>query len=203
MDAQTLQIALGDHLTHGVGQRADTQLERGAVHHVLHHILGDLHLRLGGGRRLDAGQCAVGTLHDHIHVADVDALVQTAVDPGQVLVDLQDHDIRLIQRGAGGGGGGGEVEVAVLIHGGDAHHGHVHCQELGVVPAQIAEHHGVEVAKPLVAELALVAGHMPAVVDKVLAGGVALHHLNGFKDQITADLHVPQLLLTAGNGGVH
>ena len=145
----------------------------------------------------------MGALHDHIHVTDVDALVQTAIDPGQVLVDLQDHDIRLVQCGAGGGGGGGEVEVAVLIHGGDAHHGHVHCQELGVVPAQIAEHHGVEVAQPLVTELALVAGHMPAVVDKVLTGRVALYHLNRFKDQITADLHVPQLLLTAGNGGVH
>lgn len=54
---------------------------------------------------------------DHVHVADVDALVQTAVDPRQVLVDLQDHDVRLVQRCTGGGGGGGKVEVAVLVHG--------------------------------------------------------------------------------------
>ena len=145
----------------------------------------------------------MGTLHDHIHVADVDAFVQTAVDPWQVLIDLQDYDVRLVQRGAGGGGGGGEVEVAVLVHGGNAHHGHVHRQELGVVPAQIAEHHGVEVAQSLVAELALVAGHMPAVVDEVLASGIALHHLDGLEDQVAADLHVPQFLFPAGHGGIH
>lgn len=203
MDAQALQVALGDHLSHGIRQRTDSQLQRGAVHHVLYHILGDLHLCLGGRGGLNAGQLAVGALHDHVHVADVDALVQTAVDPRQVLVDLQDHDVRLVQRGTGGGGGGGKVEVAVLVHGGNAHHGHVHRQELGIVPTQVTEHHGVEIAQTLVAELALVAGHVPAVVDEVLAGRVALHHLNRIKNQVAADLHVPQLFLTAGHGGIH
>ena len=146
MDAQVAQVAFGDHLTHGVGQGADTQLERGAVHHVLHHVLGDLHLRLVGSGRLDAGQRAVGSLHDHVHVADVDALIQTAVDPRKVLVDLQNDYVRLIQRGAGGCRGTGEVEIAVLVHGRDRHHRHVDGEELVVIPAQIAEHHGVEVA---------------------------------------------------------
>ena len=103
------------------------------------------------------GQRVMGALHDHIHVVDVDALVQAAVDPRQILVDLQDHDIRLIQHRTGGGVGQGEVEVAVLVHGGHAHHGHVDRQEVLIVGPQIPEHHWVEAAHPPVAELALIA----------------------------------------------
>ena len=200
VDAQVAQVALGDHLTHGVGQRADTQLEGRAVGHVLHHVFGDLHLRLVGGGRVDAGQRAVRAFHDHVHVADVDALVQAAVDPGQVLVDLQDDDVRLVQGGAGGGRCAGKVEIAVLVHRGHGHHGHVDGEELAVIPAQVAEHHWVEIAQATVAELALVAGHMPAVVDEVLALRVTLHHLDGLEDQVTADLDLAQLVLALGRG---
>ena len=157
VDAKIPQIGLGQHLAHGVGQRADAQLQGGAVVHVLHHELGNAGLRLRGRRGLYTGQRVMGALHDHIHVVDVDALVQAAVDPRQILVDLQDHDIRLIQHRTGGGVGQGEVEVAVLVHGGHAHHGHVDRQEVLIVGPQIPEHHRVEAAHPPVAELALIA----------------------------------------------
>lgn len=203
MDAQVPQITLGDHLAHRVRQRTNAQLQRGAVHHVLHHVLGDLHLRLVGGGGLDAGQRAMGPLYDHIHVADVDALVQTAVDPGQVLVDLQNDHVCLVQRRTGGGRGTGKVEVAVLVHGGHSHHGYVDGEELAVIPAEVAEHHGIKITQSAIAELALIAGHMPAVVDKVPALGVALHHLDRVEDQIAADLDLAKLILSLGNGGVH
>ena len=203
MDAQIPQVALCDHLAHRVRQRTNAQLQRGAVHHVLHHVLGDLHLRLIGGGGLDAGQRAMGPLYDHVHIADMDALVQTAVDPGQIFVDLQNDHVRLVQRGTGGGCGSGKVEIAVLVHGGHSHHSHVDGEELAVIPAEVAEHHRVEITQSTVAELALIAGHMPAVVDKVPALGVALHHLDRVEDQIAADLDLAKLILSLGNGGVH
>ena len=203
MDAQVPQVGAGDHLAHGVGQGADAQLQGGAVHHVLHHILGDLHLRLAGGGSLNARQGAVGALHDHVHIVDVDALVQPAIDPGQILVDLQDHHVGLVQHRPGGGVGHGEVEVSMLIHGGHAGDSHVYREEMVIVGPQIPEHHRVEVAQAPVAELPLIAGHVPAVIDKVLPAGVALHHLNGLLDQIAPDLHAPQLVLPLGNGLVH
>ena len=104
---------------------------------------------------------------------------------------------------SGGGGGGGKVEVAVLVHGGHSHHGHVDGEELAVIPAEVAEHHGIKITQSAIAELALIAGHMPAVVDKVPALGVALHHLDRVEDQIAADLDLAKLILSLGNGGVH
>lgn len=59
----------------------------------------------------------MGPLYDHVHIADVDALVQTAIDPRQVFVDLQNDHVRLVQRGTGGGCGSGKVEIAVLVMG--------------------------------------------------------------------------------------
>ena len=44
---------------------------------------------------------------------------------------------------------------------------------------------------------------MPAVVDKMLPAGVALHHLDGLLDQVATDLHTVELLLAFGNGGIH
>ena len=203
MDAQIPQVGPGDHLAHGVGQGPDAQLQGGAIHHVLHHVLGDLHLRLAGSGGLDAGQRAVRTLHDHVHIVDVDALIQTAIDPGQILVDLQDHHVGLIQHRPGRGVGHGEVEVSMLVHGSHTGDGHVYREEMVIVGSQIPEHHGIEIAQSPVTELPLVAGHVPAVIDKVLPVGIALHHLNGLLDQITPDLHTPQLVLPLGNGLIH
>ena len=203
MDAQILQVALGDHLPHGVGQRADAQLQGGAIRHVLHDELCDLHLRLGGRRRLHVGQRAMVALHDHVHITDVDALVQAAVYPRQILIHLKNDNIRLVQHRASRSIADGEIEISVLIHGRHAHNGHVHSEELRIIPAQITKHHGDKVAQPPVAELALIAGQMPAVVYKVLPCGVVFHHLDGLEDQVSPHLHAPQLVLAAGDGGIH
>ena len=203
MYTQVLQVALGDHLAHGVGQRADTKLQGTAICHVLHHKLRDLHLRLGGLAGLHIGQRAMLPLHDHVHIADMDALVQTAIDPGQILIYLQNNDIRLVQHSSGRGIADGEIKIPVLIHGRHAHHGHIHRKELRVIPAQVPEHHGAEVAQTPVAQLTLIPGHMPAVVNKMLPRGVALHHLDGLRNEVSPHLHTPQLILAACNGGVH
>ena len=203
MNTQIFQVRLGDHLSHRIGQRADTKLQRGAVHHVLHHIFRDLHLRLRSCGRFHAGQRAVIAFHDHVHIVNMDTLIQTAVNPGQVLVDLQNHHIRLVQHTAGRGIADREVKVTVLIHRRHAHHGHINSQEMRIVGTQITENHGNKVAQSLVAELTLIAGHMPAIIQEVLTGGVTFHHLDGLLDQIASDFYIEQFIPAFGNSGIH
>ena len=121
-------------------------------------------------------------LHDHVYIADVDTFILAAIDPRQVFIHFQDHNIRLIQHRAGRGIADREIEIPMLIHGRHTHDGHVHREELGVIPAQITEHHGDKIAQAPVTELAFIAGQVPAVINKVLPGRVALHHLYRLKD---------------------
>ena len=130
MDTQVLQIALGDHLPNGIGQRADTQLQRGAIHHVLHHELRDLHLSLGCRRRLNIGQRTVVAFHDHIYITDMYAFIQAAVNPGQILIDLQDYDISLVQHRTGRRIADRKIEIPVFVHRRHTHHCHVDCEKM-------------------------------------------------------------------------
>ncbi len=132
----------------------------------------------------------------------MDKLVEAAQNVGQMLVDLQDDDIRLLKDAPGDACGAGEVEVAVPVHGRDAHHGHVHRQEVTVVGHHVAEDHRDVVAQIPVAEFPLVSGAVPGVVEKVLPAGVALHHLNGTEKQVAPDFHAGQLVPALGQGSV-
>ena len=88
VDAQDPADGLGQHLPTALGQRADAQLQGGAssMFSTTNSAMRVSASEAGGG--LYTGQRVMGALHDHIHVVDVDALVQAAVDPRQILVDL-------------------------------------------------------------------------------------------------------------------
>ena len=141
-------------------------------------------------------------LHHVVHLGDVDHLVKAAAEPGQVLVHLHDDDVRLVDDALADAGGAAQVEVAVLVHGRDADHGHVHGEEVGVVGHHVAEHHGDEVAEAPIAEAPLVARAVPGVVDEVLPGGVALHGLQLVEDEVAPDLHVEELVPALAEGPV-
>ena len=128
----------------------------------------------------------------------MDALVKAAVNEGQVLVDLQDHNIRVPQDPLSDAGGAGEVEIAVPVHGRGAHHGDIHVEEVAVVGNHIAEDHRDVVAQAIVAQLSLIGGAVPAVVDKMLPFGVRFHDLDRAKSQIAADFDIGELIAAGG-----
>ena len=101
----------------------------------------------------------------------------------------------LLQDGPGDARPNGQVEVSVAVHRSDAGHGDVDRQEMTVIRPQVPEDHGNEVAESPVAELALVVGAVPAVVDKVLPLRIALHCFQPVEYKIASDLHVEKLIL--------
>ena len=85
----------------------------------------------------------------------------------------------------------------MAVHGGDVD------RQLGtVVPAEVAEDHRREERAPRVAELALVAGAVPCVVDKVLHLRIALHNGERPRGQIPAYFHAVQLVSAPGERAV-
>ena len=200
--AKVLEVRLRQTRANHVGQAADAQLQRGAVPHVLQDVVRHLDLFRP---RLQDGELWEGRmlpLHDVVDLVDVDDLVEAAANLGQVLVHLQDDDVRLIQDGLCHAGRAGEVEVSVPVHRGDGHHGNVDVEEVLVVLPVAAEEHGDEAAEPAVGELPLVRGEVPAVVAEVLPGGVRLGHLDGTKAQAAPKLHVKELVPPLGERAV-
>ena len=83
-------------------------------------------------------------------------LVKPAAQARQVLIDLQNDDVRPVENGAGHAGRGREVKVPVTVHRRDGRHGDVDCQKFAVVPREVAEDHRRIVAQAAVAEPALI-----------------------------------------------
>jgi len=144
------------------------------------------------------GKRRVRTLNDHVHVRDVDDFVKAAAQPRQMLVDLQNDDVRLLEDRAGHAGRRREVEVSVAIHRRDARHSDVHREKLPVIPREVAEDHRREVAQAAVAEPALIRRAMPCVVEKMRLLRVALNDLQRTHAEIAAHLHVVQLVTPGG-----
>ena len=88
----------------------------------------------------------VVALHDTVHLTDVDDLVKAAPDPGEIFVDLQDDQLRLVQDALGHPGAHRQIEITVAVHRGDAHHSHVYLQKVPVVGDHIPINHGNIVA---------------------------------------------------------
>ena len=127
MHAQVFYAAFAEHGAYGIGQAADPQLQAGPVLDVRHDTGGDLFLHFRG---LGDGQFINGRVfpfHNIVCIGDMDHFVKPAADPGQMLVYLQDHNIRLAQDPPCHPGGAGKIEISVLIHGRNADHSHVHC----------------------------------------------------------------------------
>ena len=199
---EVLQVGVGDHVPHGVGHAADAQLQTCPVLDIGHDAGRDPFIELAGllDRQLEEG--LVLPLHHVVHLGDVHHLVEPAAEPGQVLVDLHDDDVRLVDDPLADAGGAAQIEIPVLVHGRDADHGYVHGEEVGIVGHHVPEHHGDEVAEASVAQAPLVARAVPGVVDEVLPGGVALHGLQLVEDEVAPDLHVEELVPALAEGPV-
>ena len=134
---------------------------------------------------------------DHIiHLRNVDHFVKSAQHMWKTLVHFQDHDVRLLQDGPGDARSHGQVKISVAVHRSNACHGDVDRQEMAVIGSQVPEDHRNEVAEPPVAELALIVGAVPAVIDKVLPLRIALHCFQPVEYKIASDLHVEKFILT-------
>jgi len=121
-------------------------------------------------------------------------LIKTAAQLRGMLVYLKYDDVGLIENELGHAGDAGEVEISVPVHGTHGHHGNVHMYKLAVVPAEIAEYHGREKTQTPVAQLTLIAGAVPGVVNKMLLAGVAFHGLYGPEHQVALHPHTAQLV---------
>ena len=111
----------------------------------------------------------------------------------QVLVDLQDDNLRLVEDALCNAGCAGEVEIPVPIHRRDREHCDVHGEKMLIILRHVAENHRDIVAKPLVGKLSLIGGAMPGMIGKMRLLRVLLHDLERAEEQIAAHFHVLQL----------
>ena len=98
VNGQVLEVRLRDHRADGVGHAADAELEARAVRDLRHDKVGDRSVDLGGGTaRAELRNRRILPFHNHVDVLDVDLAAGEAVDPGKVLVDLDDDSLGGIQ----------------------------------------------------------------------------------------------------------
>ena len=169
VDAQILQIGLGQQSPHCVGHAADAQLEACPVGDEGDNLPGHrlvLPGGLGGGELV---QLVALPLHHHVHPGDVDGGAQAAEGHRHPGVDLHNDGAGPLQHGGQIGGVQAEAEKAVVVHGGDLDHGHVHpLHVLPVIPGHLGEADGGVVADPLLHEPPLNGRAVPGVPGDAL-----------------------------------
>ena len=202
MHAQVLQIALGDHLADGVGHRANAQLQAGAVGDLGHHQVGDGHIHLGGLAGAAQGlHGRILALHDHVYLADMDAVLKAAQADGHVLVDLHNDGLGAVADGLQVGAAGAEVEVTVFVHGSHLEHGHIQgLDAVAVIAGQLGIAQGDIIGEALLDGFPLNAGHMPGVPDKVVSGVGHIKNSGTACQNTAADLDVGQVSHPLGQG---
>ena len=200
VNGEVLEVGLRDHRADGVRHTADAELQAGTVRDLRHDEV--RHRGVDLGRRAARAELRHGrvlALNDHIDVGNVDLAAVQAVDPRQILVDLDDDRLGVIEHIRQMRAGQRIAEVAVLVHRRDLDHRHVH---LGVAVAiearQLAVAHGREIAHSLGDDLAVDAAAMPGMPGEVLAGVLRLADLGHPHRHAAADLDVAQLALTGG-----
>ena len=205
MDAQVLQVALGDQAADGVGHAADAQLEAGTVGDLGDDEVGhgQIHLR-GGAGCCHLAQRGIVALHNGSDLVNVDAVLEAAQAAGHVLVHFHNDLLGLLADGSQMAGGRAEVEVAVLVHGGNLEHCHIHgVIALPVVPGQLGIADGSIEGEALGHSLPLDAAHVPAVPGHVGSGVLDLEDGGGPHQDAAAEIHILQLGQAFGEGGIH
>ena len=205
VDAQVLQIALGDEAADGVGHTADAQLQAGTVGDLRNDEVCDLQIDLGGGA--GSGHLADGrivALHDAGDLGDMDTVFHTTEAAGHIGVDLHDDLPGLLTDGTQMGSAGAEVEVAVLVHRSHLEDGDVQrVGTLAVVAGQLRIADGGVEREALCDGFALNAAHVPAVPGHVGSGVVDLEDLRHPHQDAAAEIDVFQFGQALGKGGVH
>ena len=204
MDAQILQVALRDQVADGVGHSADAQLQAGTVRDLRDDEVrhGEVHLsgRTGCSHLTHR---RVGALHDTGHLRDVHPVLGAAQAAGHVGVDLDDDLFGLFADGAQMRSTGAEVEVAMLVHGRDLEHCHIHgVLAVAVVTGQLRITDGGVEGEALRNGLALNAAHVPAVPGHVGSRVVDLEDLRHPHQDAAAEIDVLQLRQTLCDGSI-
>ena len=168
VDAQVMLVH--EALAHGIGDTADAQLDGVAVVDQAGDVSADGALHGSGLGRGDLGHGGVA-LHDEVHLADVNFVL--AVDVGHIGRDLHDDHIGLLQQLTLLDKAGGHTEVAVLVHGSDGHHEHVHGVVVHPADDAVVEAGGEGVGQALAVGVAGGTHHEDAVGGEgLLAGGI-------------------------------
>ena len=194
MHSQVPYIRLSQDRTHHVGQRADSKLQCGAVFNKGHQNIGDRDFLRCGLRYRKLGKRRMLSFHYEIHLGDMNTLVETTQNAGQVFIDFQYDDISLLDDPLCNASAAGQIKKSVPVHGSHAHHGHIYRQEMSVIRLQIPENHRNVIAEPPVAECSLIGGTVPAVVAEMLPLRVGLDRHDRSEAKIAANLHVKKLI---------
>ena len=198
MYTQVLQIGLTQHGAHGVGHTADPQLQAGAVGNLLNDQLGHrlIHIRCRVGGLDPHG--VIAAFHDHIHFADMDALIKAAQTAGHICIDLHNNDLRLIANSTNVGGGKTEVKVTVAVHRRHLEHGHIRrCDMVGIVAGQLAVAHRLMEACAGGNVLALHTAHMVGIENNMTDGVLNVENSGLPQADTAAYLHILQFRGTA------
>ena len=205
VDAEVLQVALGDEAADGVGHTADAQLQAGTIGDLGHDEICDLQIDLRSGA--GSGHLAngrVAALHDAGDPGDVDAVLHAAEAAGHIGVDFDDDLLGLFADSAQMRSAGAEVEVAVLVHRRHLKDGDI--QRVGafaVIAGKLRIPDGGVERKALCDGLALDAAHMPAVPGHVGSRIVDLEDLGHPHQDAAAEVDILQLRQALCKGGVH
>ena len=202
MHAQVPDIRFCQDGTDHIGQGSDSQLQGGAVFDKGHEYLRHLDLLRRGlrDRRLRKGRML--SLNNIVYVGDMDTLVKPAQNVGQVLIDFQNDDIRLLDDSLGNAGTAGQVKKTVPVHRRHAHHGDIDRQEMPVIGLQIPEDHGDIIAQSPVTQLSFIGRAMPAVVAEMLPLRIRLHCHDRSKAQVSPDLYIIELIPASGQRSI-
>ena len=199
--AQIFDVRLGDQRADGVGDAADAQLQRGAAGDKGQDMRRDLPIQLRGQRTRHRGNRPV-TLHDTVHILNMDPAALDAPGHRHGGVDLDDDRFCRLQQFLHGAVGEAEGKIALLIHGRHRDHGHIHRRvALAVIAAAVAKEHRRVIGQPPVNILPVEAGAVPEIIGKGMAR-VVLHRGHRQHGDGIADLHVPQLARTGGQSPV-
>ena len=210
MNAQVLQVGLGDDSADGVRHTADAQLQASVVGDEGHDQVGHCQFVRSGfaaGGELCHGR--IVAFHDLGDLRDMDASVIAAQAARHILIDFDDDLFCAVADLDQVGSVGAKVEVTVFIH------GCALCEEYAVriggltaVLGHFRVTDGSIEAEAAVDHLTFDAGHMPAVPGEVILCVLHVEHFGLPHQDAAPELHVMQGLqvlchsVVAGLGGV-
>ena len=195
MDAQILQITLGDHLADGIGHTADAQLQAGAVRDLFHDQfrdgLVDLRGRCRGRESVDG---RIVRLNDHIYLIDVDIGIGAAQTYRHIFIDFYDDLLCFLNGRLRVAGAEAQIKVSESVHGSDLHDRYIQrILTLPVVAGQLRIFQRAVESEALGDRLTLHAAHMPAVPCHMICRVLNLEDFRNMHKDAAAEIDIFQL----------
>ena len=101
MHAEIFEIRFCQHGADHVGQSSDAQLQRCPIRYIGKDMLCDADMFLFGLGNRKFRQGIMFSFNDAVDIRNMDALIKTAVDLGQMLIDLNNDIFRLVKNSLG------------------------------------------------------------------------------------------------------